>query len=257
MTKTINYLNLILKDDETLTGGTSFHNETLMNFLDETELNYSTDIEIVNGALMVSGILPITKDNYDFTGNIVKSIEYATLSMLEHIDLTNDIQEVIKNNYEDFEETEIYNEIDEVYATLGYDHELEHDLQTIGVHGTSDLFDLVIDVLERRNKITTSNIEKSINQFLETYLHLECETHVLKSDVDYDEDNSTTEYNLFETLRQHILKSITISDDELVTDFYVNDDDIKVKVQNIKNDLIRVFKLERNGIVKSVLLNEV
>lgn len=151
MTKTINYLNLILKDDETLTGGTSFHNETLMNFLDETELNYSTDIEIVNDALMVSGILPITKDNYDFTCNIVKSIKYATLSMLEHIDLANDIQEVIKNNYEDFEETEIYNKIDEVYATLGYDHELEYDLQTIGVHGTSDLFDLVImDILKQK-----------------------------------------------------------------------------------------------------------
>lgn len=255
--KTINFLNLILKDDETLTGGTSFHNETLMNFLDEVEMNYSTDIEIVNGALMVSGILPISKENYDYTSNMIRSIEYATITMLDNDNLVRDIQQVINNDFKDFEETDVYNEIDDVYATLGYDHELEHELHEIGIHSTSDLFDLVVDVLERTDRVTTSEIDQTIMQFKDNYVHLECETHVLKSDMHDDYDNTSTEYDLFETLRQHVLKTITVKDDELVTDFYMNDNEIKVRLHELETDNTRMFVLEDTGIIKSELLNEV
>lgn len=46
--KTVNLLNTILKDDDNEYGGTSKDNELLQEFLDEAEVTYDTDIEIVN-----------------------------------------------------------------------------------------------------------------------------------------------------------------------------------------------------------------
>ncbi|WP_323709387.1 hypothetical protein [Mammaliicoccus sciuri] len=101
------------------------------------------------------------------------------------------------------------------------------------------------------------NIDQSIKHFKDSYVYLECETHVLKSDLHDDYDNTATEYELFETLRQHVLKTNTVTDDELVTDFYMNDGVIKVRVHNLETDNKRLFVLEDTGIIKSEYLNEV
>lgn len=61
--KTVNLLNTILKDDDNEYGGTSKDNELLQEFLDEAEVTYDTDIEIVNKLLIESGIKPIIEQN--------------------------------------------------------------------------------------------------------------------------------------------------------------------------------------------------
>ena len=62
MTKAImanDYLDVVLKDDKTETGGTSFMGETLKDFLDELEIDYNTPIGDVNKTLVDCGIQPI------------------------------------------------------------------------------------------------------------------------------------------------------------------------------------------------------
>ena len=53
------YLDVLLKDDKTETGGMSFMGETLKDFLDELEMDYNTPINEVNKALVDCGIEPI------------------------------------------------------------------------------------------------------------------------------------------------------------------------------------------------------
>lgn len=67
--KTTNLLNVILKDDTTGTGGTSYDNETLMDFLDEIGLSHDTELNKVNSELVANGIIPINESNYDLKEN--------------------------------------------------------------------------------------------------------------------------------------------------------------------------------------------
>ena len=60
MKKGEDYLDYILKDDETLNGGTSFNGETLRDFLDSVEIEYATPMEEINKALVECGIKPIS-----------------------------------------------------------------------------------------------------------------------------------------------------------------------------------------------------
>lgn len=60
MKKGEDYLDYILKDDETPYGGTSFNGETLRDFLDSVEIEYATSMEEINKALVECGIKPIT-----------------------------------------------------------------------------------------------------------------------------------------------------------------------------------------------------
>lgn len=61
----INKLNLKLIDDDTETGGVSFHGETLLDFLQDYErsIDSYTDKE-VNEALIECGILPLDNELY-------------------------------------------------------------------------------------------------------------------------------------------------------------------------------------------------
>ena len=59
MTKLKKLLNTKLEDDTTPYGGVSFSGETLKDFLDEAEINYSTSLEEINKALNECGIKQI------------------------------------------------------------------------------------------------------------------------------------------------------------------------------------------------------
>ena len=60
MTKLKKLLNIKLEDDNTTPyGGVSFSGETLKDFLDEAEINYSTNLEEINKALNECGIKQI------------------------------------------------------------------------------------------------------------------------------------------------------------------------------------------------------
>lgn len=52
-------LDIVLVDDDTETGGTSFCGETLKDFLDEVGMNYDTPLPVINKALRECGIEPI------------------------------------------------------------------------------------------------------------------------------------------------------------------------------------------------------
>lgn len=61
MNKAIDFLDVILKDDQTETGGVAFVGETLKDFIDSVmlKLNYTSSLEKVNAALLECGIKPI------------------------------------------------------------------------------------------------------------------------------------------------------------------------------------------------------
>lgn len=60
----MNYLNIVLKDDTTSTGGVAYKDETLAAFMDNLAPHERQSLDDVNASLKACGILPITKTNY-------------------------------------------------------------------------------------------------------------------------------------------------------------------------------------------------
>lgn len=53
---------------------------------------------------------------------------------------------IMENEELDFSDTELYELFDEIYAELGYDHNLHNELLDSGINGTSDLADYVCTI---------------------------------------------------------------------------------------------------------------
>lgn len=60
----MNYINIILKDDATSTGGVAYKGENLKAFMDDLEPHEKQNLDDVNESLKACGILPITDENY-------------------------------------------------------------------------------------------------------------------------------------------------------------------------------------------------
>lgn len=64
-------------------------------------------------------------------------------------DLKTELNNYIKNDYEEinntsFDESQVYNVFDDIYAMLGYTHNLYNDLENANIQCTSDLIDYVL-----------------------------------------------------------------------------------------------------------------
>lgn len=59
MDRAVGYLDVVLKDDRTPTGGLSHIGETLREFLDSINVSYRTPMKDVNDYLVANGIEPI------------------------------------------------------------------------------------------------------------------------------------------------------------------------------------------------------
>lgn len=64
-------------------------------------------------------------------------------------DLKTELNNYIKNDYNEinntsFDESQVYNVFDDIYATLGYTHNLYNDLENANIQCTSDLIDYVL-----------------------------------------------------------------------------------------------------------------
>jgi len=58
-----NYAHIYLRDDETPYGGTSYHGETLLDFLLSVNLE-TVNHKIINRALKECGIQPVTEEEF-------------------------------------------------------------------------------------------------------------------------------------------------------------------------------------------------
>jgi len=56
---------IVLRDDNTPYGGTSYHGETLANFMAVGGVRFGTSLKKVNEALVECGIMPITKQEVE------------------------------------------------------------------------------------------------------------------------------------------------------------------------------------------------
>ena len=79
---------------------------------------------------------------------IMKIKEYSELEkVLDDILTRYDVDEIAfdyenllaENEQFDYSDTELYKLFDEIYAELGYDHNLHNELLESGINGTSDL----------------------------------------------------------------------------------------------------------------------
>lgn len=64
-------------------------------------------------------------------------------------DLKTELNNYIKNDYEEidnisFDESQVYNVFDDIYATLGYEYNLYNELENANIQCTSDLIDYVL-----------------------------------------------------------------------------------------------------------------
>ena len=69
------YRNIILKDDETETGGVSFHGETLYDFMLSCDIPLTADEDVINKALKECGIMPVDLKMSDLKHKIEKNIK--------------------------------------------------------------------------------------------------------------------------------------------------------------------------------------
>lgn len=60
----MHYLNIVLKDDDTKTGGVAYKGEILKAFMDDLAPHERQSLDDVNESLKGCGILPITETNY-------------------------------------------------------------------------------------------------------------------------------------------------------------------------------------------------
>ncbi len=77
-----NVWNVILKDDETATGGTSHAEETVEEFCEDVGFDKNTSIDVLNEGLAECGIKPITK--FDIRRNYQNCANDITASLKEH-----------------------------------------------------------------------------------------------------------------------------------------------------------------------------
>ena len=59
------YRNIILKDDETETGGISFRGETLYDFMLSCDIPLTADEDVINKGLKECGIMPVDLKKLD------------------------------------------------------------------------------------------------------------------------------------------------------------------------------------------------
>lgn len=103
-------LNTELKDDNTQTGGKNYEDETLLEFLEETNMSPDSKLGTINYALIDCGILPINEFNYpELFKYTFRDLSYYIAGGYDYIDCFNYIRNDIKKEVSYVEELVIQN----------------------------------------------------------------------------------------------------------------------------------------------------
>lgn len=123
-------------------------------------------------------------------------------------------------------------------------------LKEIETHYTYDNND-VYDLLERKGYDSTERyinsflVPTTIEIFLREYAFIDCENHVLKSDLNSDVENGAIEYTIFNILASYTERALhSLKESEVVSDiFEINNTMLCIRVHNLATDDITQYYL--------------